>query len=352
MFKVSQPLCAFVGALLCVAAHAQTMSHYKFKDKFIDLKTLQVKDTLPPGATELRRETSHAAHFGIDDALRVERPEGSWVLNKSRAIVISDKAGKVRRTIEDPDIAKKADQIAGNMALFAVSGGVLRLIRLEGQGGYVLRRYSSEGRETGFWRLAHTRYQTQGRVTESIPQLYYFAQTDHEVIFSSLHSRGGQAVILKLSDGSQRHLDYALAGIITQAAGPPGERRLAGWVSTDQTGHKLKVELGTTQFLIEEERGGDGVKVVLADNTLYLAHYHNIATGCGLAAYDARSGKKLWRADVQQLNVGHSEYYNLVYLSLVAGRLILEANEAAGAYLQIFDPSTGQRLFSRLPTIE
>lgn len=84
----------------------------------------------------------------------------------------------------------------------------------------------------------------------------------------------------------------------------------------------------------------------------YLAHYHNIATGCGLLVYDIRTGGRPWRGDVKQLLVGHSEYYNLAHLSLVARRQILEAKEAAGRYLQILDPATGRRLFERMPAVE
>lgn len=322
------------------------MSCYKFKDKFVDLSTLRQTDSPAKTATIVQRETTHAAHFGVDDSLQAKLGEAVYTLNKSRAIVVSDAAGGTLRTIEDPDRAINADHISGNMALFAVDGGVVRLIRLEGKHGYVLRRYGADGVERGKWQLAHTLYKTQGNVTESIPHLYYFAHTAHQVIFSSLSGRGGESVILDLSDGSQKKLPYRLAGIVVSAP----DRRLAGWVRTDDSSNRLHVEIGPRKFTIVDEQSGDAVKAVLAHNTLYLAHYHNIATGCGLSAYDITSGKRVWRADVKQLMVGHSEYYNLVYLSLAAGRLILEANEAAGAYLQIFDPATGQRLFEQMPS--
>lgn len=339
-------LATFLLGLLSLVAYAQTMTYYKFKDKFVDLSSCRLVDSVAKTATIVQRETTHGAHFGIDELLRVPLGEAVYTLNKARAIVVTDAAGQTLRTIEDPDRAIGADPIAGNMALFAVAGGVVRLIRLEGKHGYVLRRYGADGVERGKWQLPHTIYKTQGNVTESIPHLYFFAHTRGEVIFSSNSGRGGETVILDLKDGSQKGLPYRLAGIVVSAP----DRRLAGWVSTEDSGRKLNVEIGPRKFTIADEQSGDAVKAILANNTLYLAHYHNIATGCGLSAYDINTGTRIWRAEVKQLMVGHSEYYNLVYLSLAAGRLILEAHEAAGTYLQIFDPASGKRLFDQLPS--
>lgn len=347
MIRARHLLPIVIGVCVSVFAQAQVMNWYKFKDKYINLSSLQKADTLAPGAVLFQREAMHAAQFGVDDSLRVELQDRSWTLGKSREIVIRDKAGKTLRTIADPDIGIKADNIAGNLALFPVAGGVVRLVRLEGRHGYVLRRYDAGGSPQGSFRLAHTRYTTKGNVTTSSPHLYYFAHTEHEVVFSSLGRRDGETVILRLADGGERRLPYAIAGLVIGAR----NRRLAGWAHQDETGQKLSVEVGERKFTIEDEGRGDAVRAIMDENIIYLAHYHNIATGCRLSAYDIMTGKAVWRADVQQMMVGHSEYYNLVYLSLVAGRLVLEANEAAGAYLQIFDPKTGARLFADVPAL-
>lgn len=347
MIRARHVLPIVAGVCVSVLAQAQDVSWYKFKDKYISLGTLKKADTVAQGAVVFQRATMHAAQFGVDESLRVEVQDQIWTLGKSREIVIRDKAGKTLRTIADPDIATKADNISGNLALFAVAGGVVRLVRLEGRHGYVLRRYDAQGSPQGSFRLAHTRYTTKGNVTTSDPHLYYFAHTDHEVVFSSLGQRAGETVILGLADGGERRLPYAIAGLVIGAR----DRRLAGWAHPDETGQKLSVEVGERKFTIEDEGRGDAVRAIIDENIIYLAHYHNIATGCRLSAYDIRTGKSVWRADVKQLNVGHSEYYNLVYLSLLAGRLVLEANEAAGAYLQIFDPKTGARLFADVPSL-
>lgn len=347
MLTLRRTLPVVISAFFYLVAQAQTVNYYKFKNRYVDLASLKENDALVPGATPHDREALHAVRFDEPAPQRIERPEGVWTIDTSRTITISDRSGKPLRTIADPDRATRLDHIVGNLALFAGGGGVLRLVRLEGRGGYVLRRYAADGGERGTWRVPHTLYTTQGHVTQSTPHLYHFAHTTNEVIFTSGRREQAETVILNLTDGSQRKLPYGLAGIVLRA-----DRSLAGWVRAEGNGQKLLVEIGSTQLAIADEWSGDAVKAVLADNTLYLAHYHNIATGCGLLAYDIRTGKRLWRGDVRQLEVGHSEYFNLVYLSLVAGRLILEAHEAAGDYLQIFDPATGRRLFERMPAAQ
>jgi outer membrane protein assembly factor BamB len=80
--------------------------------------------------------------------------------------------------------------------------------------------------------------------------------------------------------------------------------------------------------------------------TLYVSFYHGIATGSSLYAFTRSTGKLLWQADVKQLNVSHSEYYNTVLLSNWKNYIILEGIEAEGHYVQIFNKDTGERLFS------
>lgn len=79
-------------------------------------------------------------------------------------------------------------------------------------------------------------------------------------------------------------------------------------------------------------------------NLLIIANYHPIATGSSLCAYDLTTQKKIWEADVKQLNVGHSKYHNKVTLSLYTNKIIMEGNEAYGNYVQIFNVEDGKRI--------
>lgn len=84
--------------------------------------------------------------------------------------------------------------------------------------------------------------------------------------------------------------------------------------------------------------------LLLNNNTLIIASYHPISTGSQLIAFDLGKGYQLWKAEVLQLNTGHSKYYNSVVISKYENKIIMEGNEAHGDYLQIFDFKTGRRL--------
>jgi len=94
----------------------------------------------------------------------------------------------------------------------------------------------------------------------------------------------------------------------------------------------------------------EGATVALAGDVVLVARYSPIATGSALAAFDLESGKRLWVADVEQLMVGHSEYWNRVELEVRDARVLMWGHEAYGGYLQIFELETGVKKYARLVT--
>jgi outer membrane protein assembly factor BamB len=81
---------------------------------------------------------------------------------------------------------------------------------------------------------------------------------------------------------------------------------------------------------------------------VYICIYSFISTGSDLVCLNFYSGKEVWHADVKQLNVEHSKYYNDVYLKLVDDKIIFAGVEAGGQYLQVIDKNTGKNLFAEL----
>lgn len=79
---------------------------------------------------------------------------------------------------------------------------------------------------------------------------------------------------------------------------------------------------------------------------LILANYHRYATGATLFALDLGSGALHWTADVEQMNVAHSEYFNDVALERRGAAVVMRGFEAAGCYVQSFDLASGRRLSS------
>ncbi|MBN1150394.1 hypothetical protein JXA84_04130 [candidate division WOR-3 bacterium] len=93
---------------------------------------------------------------------------------------------------------------------------------------------------------------------------------------------------------------------------------------------------------------GRNAKVIFDEekSLLFVAVFHPIATGSGLACLDAEYGHEIWRADVEQLSVGHSQYKNEVFIRLIDDKIVMAGDEAGGYYLQVFEAVTGKRLFS------
>jgi hypothetical protein len=97
------------------------------------------------------------------------------------------------------------------------------------------------------------------------------------------------------------------------------------------------------------DRNSDSATTLVAGDLLIVAFFHRIATGSSLVAFDLKTGVKKWQAEVQQLNVGHSKYWNDVSLELRGATVVMRGFEAAGCYLQVFDVATGKRLSAAMP---
>ena len=54
----------------------------------------------------------------------------------------------------------------------------------------------------------------------------------------------------------------------------------------------------------------------------------------------------MWKGDVEQLPIGHSEYFNDVKLSFFGDRVLLRGDESALHTTQLFEPDTGKRVFA------
>lgn len=119
----------------------------------------------------------------------------------------------------------------------------------------------------------------------------------------------------------------------------PGKRRL-----------QLYTPAGTPRWQQAPglEEFGDSASVLVADDLLIVAHFHRIATGSHLHAFDLQTGAPRWQADVQQLRIAHSKYWNDVSIERAGSTLVLRGLEAGGCHLQTFELTTGRRLSSQI----
>jgi len=92
---------------------------------------------------------------------------------------------------------------------------------------------------------------------------------------------------------------------------------------------------------------GTAVKAVVKNNKLIIVAYCPIASGSDLVCIDIYSGKEIWRGDIKQLNIDHSQYSNSVYIKLFGDKIVMIGDEAGGSYFQVIDINTGKNLFTK-----
>jgi hypothetical protein len=87
---------------------------------------------------------------------------------------------------------------------------------------------------------------------------------------------------------------------------------------------------------------------------LYFAVFSPYANGCSVAAYDLKTGKKLWTQSVQGIGpIPHFAYQNRVILAVEkhptadAWAVVVTGWESAGRYVEVLDPRTGKQLANK-----
>jgi hypothetical protein len=84
-------------------------------------------------------------------------------------------------------------------------------------------------------------------------------------------------------------------------------------------------------------------------NVLVYAAFLPSRTGCAVVAYDLKTQKQLWKADLKGLgDIAHFGYSNSVNLDIINnGAVRVFGNESAGQYLEIVDLKTGKTVRHR-----
>jgi hypothetical protein len=325
--------------------------YYPFDGYYVDLETLQrieIDGILPTNFKSLS-----------DYAFRFYAPE-NWInnfykecsyLNSSfkiendLSISIKDRSTNKTLTIENPDKGIDTDNVSGANFIFSTSSGIVEVKRLEGKNAYHIRKYNEYGKCKYDVAVEHTKIEITGNTHYHKPYLNYFTCTDKCLIFTSSDRNYPKTMQLNLIDGQKTEYNFSINGVIRTDK----EENISSFICIDENKHNFKtIILNHSWTASPENLWANTAETVLVGNVLYIAFYHEISTGSSLYAYDLITGKALWQADVKQLNVSHSEYYNKVYLSSYHDKIIMEGIEAEGKYLQIFDAKSGKRLYSSI----
>jgi hypothetical protein len=91
------------------------------------------------------------------------------------------------------------------------------------------------------------------------------------------------------------------------------------------------------------------VPFVRDGDTLYLADFSPISSGCRVLAYDLAGRKQLWRAGLKGLGpVDHSKYRNSVTIKVRNGIVEIHSVESYGEYFEELDAKTGATVGHRI----
>lgn len=258
---------------------------------------------------------------------------------------ISDTNSGQKIEIKPFPIDYEIDNIVGKHFLVAISSGVIELLRLSGDSGYLMRKIDEKGNIIFEIQFAHTKTIIEGNIHHSYPYLYYTTCTNDFMVFVSYDDNIPKTLMVSLKDGKITEFDKTFNGVLRT----DNEDNIPGFIKISDDYKSFETIILNNSWKYDKLDGwGNSAETLIIDNVLYISFFHSIATGSSLYAFDLTNGDLFWKAEVDQMNVGHSQYSNVVYLSSFNNKIIMEGNEAFGSYLQIFDCKTGEKLFSTL----
>jgi outer membrane protein assembly factor BamB len=326
-----------------------TETLYPFEGKYIDLEVLILVQPVAKYSSNFKTLSKYAFRFNApDDWLNNFSKEAtfkgaSFKIEKDGSLVYKTATAESYQKIDALPKGAVLDNVVGNEMLLTVKDGVIRLSRLQEGNTYQLKKYDASGTALFEANIQHTDVVVEGNTNYSHPYLYYFGCTPDYLIFTSNNRDYPKTVTVELQQGKVTTYDFSIAGIIRDE----DESNVPGFITINRDESKF-----TTLLLNLSWKGslpGNGynkAEILMKGEVLYVSFYHGIATGSSLYAFNLGTGEKLWQADVKQLNVSHSEYYNTVRLSSWKDYIILEGIEAEGHYVQIFKADSGERVFS------
>ncbi|HEY7955355.1 MAG TPA: hypothetical protein VII38_08680 [Polyangia bacterium] len=122
-----------------------------------------------------------------------------------------------------------------------------------------------------------------------------------------------------------------------------GAKRI-GTLAIDEAHHALSAILGQLSWRAPiPEVFADSLDAIVDGDQVIVALYSPATGGAALISFELASGKRRWTAEVAELAVAHSEYWNVVTIEKRKDEIVLRGDEAGGCTVQIFDAKTGKR---------
>lgn len=86
-----------------------------------------------------------------------------------------------------------------------------------------------------------------------------------------------------------------------------------------------------------------GAAMIVSGDTIFVARYNRIATGCTLRAFSTADGKERWSVQLVGIGpIGHSKWFNRVQLDMESNNPVVFGNEGPGrGYIEVRSAKTG-----------
>jgi outer membrane protein assembly factor BamB len=150
------------------------------------------------------------------------------------------------------------------------------------------------------------------------------------------------STIVRLSDGKAFSVADQVSAFVERADGS-----LEGFVVAAPELRMLETTGAVRWKATKPKHWGESASAIARDGKLYVDVYSSASSGSSLDAYDLTTGAHLWTADVEQLPIAHSEYFNDVKLSFLGpDRILLRGDESSVVTTQAFNLTDGKRAWA------
>lgn len=329
-------------------------NYYWFENKLIDLEQIQeiVVDGLPASTFKDCSKYAHRFQNIISDSVYLDGKLYVVENNKKKKLynLLIYKNDSLEKTIKLPVENPLPEVHEYYIYMFPYKKNLIMFLEDMYTTHYTICKYNAKGEELKRAKMEHTYITHPEPKTNYMHRyLYYHSLTASQMIFTSHMAFADKFAtrILNLDEFTVKNYDKMAHGIILDE----DDKELVGFATAkkDYEADKQPVKIDITmingkKYSFSLDYGNEACEFLLKGDLLYIGNYHPIATGSSLHCFDLKTGKMKWTADVLQMNVGHSEYWNKVTLSLYKDKLLMQGDEANGSYLQIFDAETGKRL--------
>ncbi len=315
---------------------------YQGSSEFLDLESLKWVDINGTPAYSFKKCSKYKYQFMDYQSVRTTEYKGTKfeILEKNDLKITKPTASYIIKSA-----CTDISQFHSGDFLILDETGVNHINPCE-EGGYTISRYNELGGKTRKTIIKDDWITVEGNTHnyEMYRNLDYYL--GNQLIFyvnQEVDPNKTGVLTFDLQDHSIQEYHFISNGYAIDQSGNGKAAGLFSWREKELVLHMTNTE---KQYSIPSENVRGSCKGIIIGKLLVIASCHFNSTGSSLFCYNLEKEKMEWVADVEQLNVGHSKYYNYIYPSIYKDKVILEGNEAYGRYLQIFDLYSGKKLFS------